>query len=280
MFRTAESRLMAGATLLGIVLCASPTWGYPGGTPDFQTDVMPFCAACHSSVAEEHLAGAGERARKEVADRKHLAPILAGDKDYGDLSEADRVQLVEHIRAVDANSKIELEFPPVVTPGEDFQVTVNVTGGAGPVVAVSLVDRAHRWFAKSATAAGWTVVGTPTVIGPNGQPQSKWLDRRPERFGRNVTFVNILDVESDATTGKWSKSKVIFTLKAPSEPGDYPLVGAYLYGTEKAMPLGYTVHPLYGKTPRGGYTGKSGRVKFSTEHIITVKPAAVVEPAR
>jgi hypothetical protein len=155
---------------------------------------------------------------------------------------------------------------------------VNVTGGAGPVVAVSLVDRAHRWYAKPATSAGWLVVGAPTVIGPSGEPQSKWLERRPERFGRNVTFVNISGIESDAVTGKWARAKVIFTLKAPSEPGNYPLVGAYLYGTEKATPLGTNVHPLYGKTPRGGYTGKSGRVKFSDAHVITVK-AAPAAPA-
>lgn len=263
-------RLLALAALL----FPSSSAGYPGGTPDFQTDVAPFCAACHSSVAEEHLDGAGERAGKEVVDRKHLAGILAGDKDYGKLSEAERQQLVEHIRAVDANSKIELEFPPTVAPGEDFQVTVSVTGGGGPVVAVSLVDRAHRWYAKPATAAGWTVVGAPTVIGPKGELQTKWLERRPERFGRNVTFVNILDIESDAVMGKWSRSKVIFTLKAPLVPGNYPLVGAYLYGTEKATPLGYTEHPMWGKAVRGGYTGKSGRVKFSEAHVITVKAAA------
>ena len=262
-----------------VLLAPGAGSAYPGGTPDFQTDVAPFCAACHSSISEEHLAGAGERARKEVVDRKHFAAILAGEKNYGELSETDRQLLVQHIRAVDANSTIKLEFPPTVMPGEDFQVTANVTGGSGPVVAVSLVDRAHRWFAKPATTAGWTVVGTPTVIGPDAQPQMKWLERRPDEFGRNVTFVNISGVESDAVAGKWSSSQVIFTLKAPSEPGNYPLVGVYFYGTEKATPLGYTEHPLYGKTPVGGYTGKSGRVKFTGAHVITVKPPAAESPA-
>ena len=48
--------------LVGIVIVvglAAP-WvagAYPGGTPDFQTDVAPFCAACHSSRSEEALAG-------------------------------------------------------------------------------------------------------------------------------------------------------------------------------------------------------------------------------
>ena len=86
--------------------------------------------------------------------------------------------------------------------------------------------------------------------------------------------MNISGIESDAPAGKWASAKVIFTLKAPSQPGDYPLVGVYFYGTEKATPLGYSVHPLYGKSPRGGYTGKSGRVKFSDPQVITVKAAA------
>ena len=42
---------------------------YPGGTPNFQTDVAPFCAACHSSRDESALAGAGERATKNFFER-------------------------------------------------------------------------------------------------------------------------------------------------------------------------------------------------------------------
>ncbi|MBW2275333.1 MAG: hypothetical protein JRG96_18865 [Deltaproteobacteria bacterium] len=255
-----------------VVLCvAGSASAYPGGTPDFQTDVEPFCAACHSSTDEAALAGAGERARKEVAARKHIAPIQAGEKGYGKLSEADRATLIAHIQAVDANSKITLEFPPQVAAGENFQVTVKLTGGAGPVVGVALVDRPHRWFARSATSAGWTVVDAPTVIGPDGSLQTQWLGRRPERYGRNITYVNVTGVSSDAAAGTWSKSKVIFTLRAPDKPGDYPLVGTYLYGTEKASPLGYEEHPIYGKLVRGTYQGKSGRVKFTPLHVITVK---------
>jgi hypothetical protein len=70
---------------------------------------------------------------------------------------------------------------------------------------------------------------------------------------------------------KWSKSKVIFTLKAPDKAGDYPLIGVYYYGTEKASPLGYENHPIYGKLIRGTYTGKSGRIKFSAPNVISVR---------
>ena len=80
-----------------------------------------------------------------------------------------------------------------------------------------------------------------------------------------------MGVESDAIAEKWAKSKVIFNIKAPAKPGDYPLVGVYYYGTEKATPLGYETHPIYGKMTRGTYTGKSGRVKFTASHVISVR---------
>lgn len=263
---------------LALLLATGPAGAYPGGTPDFVTDVAPFCAACHSSISVDALAGAGERAEKEVAATKHLALIRAGDKGYGELSEAERATLVQHIQALDAASTIEVEHPPQVAPGETFQITVRLAGGAGPVVGLALVDRAHRWYARPASAVGWKVVGAPTIIGSDGQPQKEWLERRPERFDRGVTFVNVTGIESDASTGSFASAKVIFNLQAPKEPGNYPLVGAYLYGTEKGSPLGYTVSPLGYQQTRGGYTGKSGRVKFSEPVVITVKPGAAAGP--
>ncbi len=267
-----KSRELAllGSGLLWIT-AASAAQAYPGGTPSYQTDVAPFCAACHSSIDEAALDGAGERAAKEVVEKKHLATILAGLRGYGELSEADRATLVEHIRAIDANSKIEMEFPPQVAPGETFQVKVNLTGGAGPVVGVGLVDRAHRWYARPASSAGWIMGGAPTVIGSDGQPQSAWISKRPEPMGHNITFVNVTGIESDAAVGSWAKAKIIYTLKAPDKPGDYPLVGVYFYGTEKASPLGYTTSPLGQTQVRGGGSSASGRVKFTEEFVITVK---------
>lgn len=255
-----------------VVFVSSVASGYPGGTPDFQTDVAPFCAACHSSLNVESLEGAGARAEKELSTNKHLALILQGQRPYESLSQDERVTLAGLIQAVDANSKLEfVDVPPQVASGESFNITVLVTGGAGPVVAVGLVDRAHRWFARPASAAGWGVVGAPTVIGPDGKPQSDWLDKRPERMGRGVTFVNVTGVRSDAATGQWSSAKIIYTLRAPQEPGDYSIVGAYFYGTEKATTLGSSEHPVYGKQPLGGYGGKSGRIKFTEPLVISVK---------
>ena len=101
--------------------------------------------------------------------------------------------------------------------------------------------------------------------------QTGWLERRPADFGRKLTFVNVTDVASDPAASKWASSRVIFTLRAPERPGNYPLVGVYFYGTEKATALGSVTHPVYGKQPLGGYGGKSGRVAFSQSLLITVK---------
>jgi hypothetical protein len=268
-----------GLCLLMFVLAPAQLAAYPGGTPDFQTDLTPFCAACHSSTSEHDLEGApGDRAAKEVAAQKHLAAIMAGTKAYAELSPPDRAKLVELIKAVDAASTIALEFPPSVAPGETFQVTAKLTGGAGPAVGVGLVDRPHRWWSRPASSLGWEVVGAPTIIGPKGSPQSDWLNRRPERKGRNITFVNVTDWKSSAETQAWASAKVIFTLRAPEKPGEYPLVGFYLYGTEKASALGTKANPMYGDQPLGGYTGKSGRVKFTAAHVITVKQAVAPAP--
>ena len=270
-----------GVTALVLGLGSGSVAAYPGGTPDFQTDVGPFCAACHSSTSIDDLSGLGDRASAELALNKHLGAIRSGTGKYAELSEQDRARLAELISAVDQNSTISLEFPAQVAPGETFQVTVKVTGGAGPSVGVGLVDRPHRFFARPASAEGWKVVGAPTIIGPKG-PQSQWIGRRPEREGRNITFVNVEGVESSAEENKWSRAKIIFTLKAPKEVGDYPLVGAYFYGTETAVAMSTRKNPEYGPQPMGGVLGKSGRVKFSETAVITVKEAPaqpVAEPA-
>jgi hypothetical protein len=272
-----------GAITIALGMGAGGAWAYPGGTPDAQTDVAPYCAACHTSTAEEDLAGLGERAVAELPPHKHYAAIKAGEGKYAELSEAQRARLIELLTAVDRNSTIALEIPAQVAPGETFQVTVKVTGGAGPAVGVGLVDRAHRFYARPASALGWQVVGAPTIIGPDG-PQTSWIGRRPEREGRNVTFVNVEHMRSSADEDKWSRAKIIYTLKAPLTPGNYPLVGAYFYGTETGTALSTRMNPEHGPQPLGGTFGKSGRVKFSEAAVISVKPAeaqpvAEMEPA-
>lgn len=276
--RTPRPTLISLKRVLAVVclmsgLGAGSVLAYPGGTPDSQTDVGPFCASCHSSTAKEDLSGLGDRAISELPPNNHYAAIRSGKGKYSELSEQDRARLIDLLSAVDRNSTIMLEFPPQVAPGETFQVTVKVTGGAGPTVGIGLVDRPHRFFARPASAIGWQIVGAPTIIGSNG-PQSNWIGRRPQREGRNVTFVNVEGVRSSAEDDSWSRAKIIYTLKAPSVVGDFPLVGAYFYGTETAVKLSTKANAKLGPQPLGGLMGKSGRVKFSETAVITVKPAA------
>jgi hypothetical protein len=266
------THLGRGAALaLALTLAPWAAPAYPGGTSDFQTDAAPFCAGCHSSRDAEALAGAGERAEKETAERKHIAVILSGQKGYESLSEPDRQTLAEQIRALDTASSVRLKAPATIKAGETFQVQVSVTGGAGPVVGVGLVDRAHRWYARPAPSAGWLVVAPPEIQGADGQPRSSWLEKRPAELGRNLAFVNVPGIESDSAARRWDSAEVFFTLRAPERPGSYPLAASYWYGTEKSTLLGYTTNAMGWKEVRGGFTGGSGRVMFTPVQTIQVE---------
>ena len=59
-------------------------------------------------------------------------------------------------------------------------------------------------------------------------------------------------------------------LRAPSEPGTYPLAAVFLYGTEKGSPHG-AVETMRGKAPRGTYLANAGRVRFSDVLQIAVE---------
>jgi len=261
------NRVLMFGFLLSFPLAAV---AYPGGTPDFQTDAAPYCASCHSSLAEEDLAGAGERAGKELAERKHVSVVLSGQKGYEKLSEPDRVALAEQIRALDAASTISMKAPKAVKPGATFQVQISVTGGGGPVVGVGLVDRAHRWYARPAASAGWTVVAPPQATGADGTRRDAWIERVPDDQ-RNISYVNVQGVASDSAQGKWDGAEVIFTLRAPDRAGTYPLAAVYFYGTEKSTVLGYTTNEFGYKLPRGTYLGGSGRVRFTPQQQIEVR---------
>ena len=244
---------------------------YPGGTPNYQTDVAPFCASCHSSRQVEALAGAGERAEKELSEHKHIAVVASGQQGYSSLSEADRNTLVSQIRALDEASTVNLEAPAAVKVGETFRVTVRVTGGAGPAVGVALVDADHRWYARPAASAGWSMVATPEVTGADGQPRNDWIAKRPDSAGRNLSFVNITGISSDSAMQKWDSATVVFTLRAPDRPGSYPLAAAYWYGTEKSTLLGYKTNAMGRKEVRGGFGGGSGRLLFTAVSQIQVQ---------
>ena len=263
-----------------VLLAAGTAHAYPGGTPNFQTDVAPYCAACHSSRSADALSGAGERAERELAEHKHIAEILAGHDGYASLGEADREALARQIRALDAASTVSLRAPETVAPGAVFAVEVEITGGGGPVAGVGLVDRDHRWWARPAASAGWRVVAPPVVTGPDGALQTAWLERRPEAADRNLSFVNVSDVASDPARERFARAQVVFTLRAPDREGSYPLAAVYLYGTEKSTVLGYTTDAQGHKEVRGGFDGGSGRVLFTPVRRIEVRAAPAAAPAQ
>jgi hypothetical protein len=261
-----QGLVAAAAVLLGSTVAGA----YPGGTPNYQTDIAPFCASCHSSRSAEAMAGVGERADKEVAERKHIAVILAGEKGYASLSDVDRQTLAEQIRALDVASSVVMTAPPSVAPGEIFEVSVRVTGGAGPAVGVALLDGNHRWYARPAASAGFVIEAPPVVEGPDGVAQVEWLSKRPESQGRNLSYVNVTGIASDSAAKQWASARVTFQLRAPDRPGSYPLAAAYFYGTEKSSVLGYTTNPVGWKEVRGGVGGGSGRVMFTAVQQIVV----------
>ena len=254
-----------------VLLLSVAAQAYPGGTPLFQTDAAPYCASCHSSRSVEDLAGTpGDRATQELAENKHLAQLLAGKGGYEQLTPEQRTELAGHIRALDEASTVTVTAPEKVRAGEEFTVTVDLTGGAGPVVGAALVDATHRWQARSAAGAGWFVVKPPTVIGQDFQEQTEWLSKRPG--AQNLGFVNITGIRSDASKGEWGRAKVIWTLRAPPTAQTLPIAAAYFYGTEKGSPLGVYEDPIRGKLLRGGFTGQSGRILFSDVQQVEVTP--------
>ena len=97
-----------------------------------------------------------------------------------------------------------------------------------------------------------------------------WLAKRPLSLGRNLAYVNVTGLRSDAVKSDWARAQVLWTVRAPSRPGKYPLVAALWYGTEKATPLGVIADPIRGKLLRGGVAGHSGRILFSTPLLIEV----------
>jgi hypothetical protein len=271
--RTVVIGLSAGvAAALASIGWSGAAFAFPGGTPLYQTDAAPYCAFCHSSLQKETLANLPpDRAATELAETKHFAVIRKGEGDYGKLTPEQREQLIQQIQALDAASTVKLTAPEKVHANETFKVTVDVTGGDGPACGVALLDGDQRLLARPAPAAGWFVVGPPTIIGQDFKQQTEWLDRRPQALGRNLSFVNVTGISSDIASKDWGRAQVIFTLRAPAVSGTYPLAAGYFYGTELATKLGTIEDPIQGRRPRGGFGGHSGRILFTPVHEIVVE---------
>jgi hypothetical protein len=266
-------RVSIFAVCTGLLLPAASVLAYPGGTPSFVADVAPYCASCHSSTSDDQLSGApAARVSAELAANKHIAKIKdAGDgSPYKGLSAEQREALIASIQKIDAATKIALKAPASVKPGEVIDVVVEVTGGSAPVLGIALVDSNQRWQASPATSVGWQVTAKPVVTGPDGKPQTKFTDGRNPALPPGTTYVNVDGIAADPAAGKYSTVKVAWKLLAPAQSGSVTLAAVLLYGTELSSPNGAVETPM-GKSPVGGFTGSSGRVKFSDVQKIEVR---------
>ena len=261
------------AAFIASGVLATTASAYPGGTPSYVTDVAPYCAGCHSSASDDQFEGVPPtRAAAELAANKHLAKIKSPSdgSPYAKLSEAERGELLASIQKIDAATTVKISAPATVKAGQEVEVTVETRGGSAPVLGLALVDSNQRWQASPATSRGWLVLEKPKVIGPDGQPQTKFTDGRNPALPPGITYVNVSGIAADPAAGKWSTTKVTWKLRAPAQPGTVPLAAVMFYGTEISSAHGAVDTP-YGKSPRGEFTGSSGRIKFSDVLKVTVQ---------
>jgi cytochrome c553 len=243
---------------------------YPNGPLHDVTDAATYCAGCHSSVGVEQLRDLpAEDARTRTAAVAHLEAIKAGSDNYAKLTPAQRASLIADVEKVDANARVSIEVPGTVKPGQKFAATVNSLGGSGPVTGIMLLDIDMRDQAREIQGEGFMIDGPPRVIGPDGKAQDQWVSRRFDALARNLNFIVVFGVKADLAANKFSTSSVIWDLVAPPIPGKYTICAAFLYGTEKASPLGRV--EMKGRAmPLGGFDGSSGRILFSKVATIDV----------
>lgn len=265
---------IAALALSGVSLCAlaGTLAAFPGGTPRLVTNMNPQCANCHSSVDANQLRDQSpDAAAGMTIEKRHYGALERGDERYAKLSGDDRAKLLDAVKVVDANSKVELAVSAAkVKPSGTFTVTVTTRGGAGPVVGVMLTDIDLRFSASPIQAEGFFISSEPAVIGPDGKPQTTFLEGRAKELGKNINYVNITGVQGDADAKSFPTCKVTYTLTAPSKPGSYTVSAAFLYGTEKATAVG-RVEGMGGRVgPAGGNGGGSGRIQFAKPVTIVV----------
>jgi hypothetical protein len=271
--------LLAAAALMGTAGYLS---AFPGGTPGSVTNAAPYCATCHSSYNADQLRDQKPDAVASMTiEGRHFAEINrqagggpggGGFSGYGAMSADDKAKLIEQIKAIDSNSKVTLAASATsVKPGAPLTVTVNTKGGGGPVIGVMLTDNDLRFEAGPVQTQGFVITDAPAVTGADGKPQTTFTDRRMAGLPKGINYVNIYDVNSDPVKGTYPECKVVYSLKAPATPGDYTISAAFLYGTEKASPLGRHETPDGRVFPVGGGGSHSGRIQFATPLKITVK---------
>jgi hypothetical protein len=244
---------------------------FPGGTPRVVTNMNTQCAGCHTSADANQLRDQSpDFVNNMLAPNHHYRGLESGDRNYGKLSPEDRTKLLAAVKAVEANSSVQLVASATsVKPSGEFTVTVTTKGGAGPVVGVMLTDCDLRYSSSPVQVNGFWIDGEPQVTGPDGKPQTAFLDGRAKELQRNINFVNITGVHGDPDANTWSTCKVTWKLVAPARPGTYTISAAYLFGTEKSIAIGRVEEPGGRVVPAGGGGAGSGRILFAKP--ITIK---------
>ncbi len=270
------ARVKRLVSIVGLVTLLEPmagagVFGYSGGPLRNVTDLAPTCASCHSSFSKDQLRNEPEAfAASQIKENKHYKAIEDGSGPYQQMSPADRQKLLADVKVMDENASITLQAPTSLRPGQEAQITASVKGGHG-VVGVFLVDTDLRFQARPLQGDGWVIVGAPKVWGSDGNEQTKWVDSRAPGLRKNLNSVLIFDQKSDLAAKKLAEGKVVWTVKAPQEPGTYTISAAFHFGSERASSIG-TVTTATGQVfPRGGPAGASARVMFAKPLAVTVR---------
>jgi hypothetical protein len=261
---------VASFGLAVVVTFPHAVWSYPSFQRlPYVSDAAPFCAGCHSSVSESYQPELPpEAAKAQVYITKHYKALEEGAGGFKVVEPEQRKQLLEQAKKIDENSSVKLEASAsTVAPGGTITVTVTTKGGIGPVVGVMLVDEPLRYQARPVQGSGWFIAAPPEIVGSDGKPQSKWLDRRINKQEANLNFALVYDIASDPAKNTYATARVAYRLKAPSTPGEYPMTAAFLYGTGDANELKSGKY----EDPPGGGTAPSGRIQFSNTVKVRVQ---------
>lgn len=267
-----RSLAVAVLVIAPLLALASQPHAFPGGTPRLVTNMTPQCAGCHTSMSAEQLRDLSpDAAAGYLADKQHFDKIRSGERSYGKLSAEDRDKLIANVKKMEANSRAELTLSATTVKAlSPLTATVKTHGGAGPVVGVMLTDIDLRFSSSPVQVEGFLITAAPKVVGPDGKPQTAFLDGRYTGLGKNINFVNISGVQGDVDAGTYQDCSVQYALRAPAEPGTYTIAAAFLFGTEKGSAVGRTQTPDGRTMPAGGGGAGSGRIFYTKPMTITV----------
>src|SRR5262245_282060 len=176
---------VASLGLAVVVTFPHAAWSYPSFQRlPYVSDAEPFCAGCHSSFDASYQPELPpEASQAQVYTTKHYKALEEGTFPGKKPQKPESGKsLLNQPRTIAQNASVQLQTSaPTVAPGGSLTVTVTTKGGIGPVVGIMLLDEPLRFQARPIQGTGWFITGAPEVIGPDGKPQNKWLDRRSNK---------------------------------------------------------------------------------------------------